>query len=203
MPPSSLFRVDSLLTDNEGRVITRNDDTAINVDWFLWDRKPESFVEAYIGGSWVGLECDVRSMTCNMGRELTDQPVEAGVATIVIDNRSGIYTDWQDERPPINESTAIRIKVRHPSLLSDIGEQIIWFGWAESFFQTWTRNDDEVTVTAVDSIAVLSEIGGALGWTSGSLNDNVPQRLEHLLARVGMAYSVSVRRARRSLTHQP
>lgn len=182
----------SLLSDAFNSVLTLDDGTAILVDWYEWDRQPKAIVEARFGDVWVPLECNIQSLNLSIGRDLTTEPVEAGVARIALDNTSGIFTDFQGDVAPLNEGTEIRVRLQHPRLDYDPETQLpftqttVWWGYVQEWEQRWSPGEDVIVVTAVDAIALLNEQGGALGWTSGDLGDTVGERMAHLFARVGL-----------------
>jgi hypothetical protein len=182
-------QIDALLADPYDKVLVCPDGSVLLVDWYTWDAKPHTIVEMKFGNGWERIECDVQSFRCTVGRDLTFETVEAGRAEISIDNRSGQFTNFVNNRPPINESTEVRLRIRHPTKDPAIthGEKVIWWGQVSNWEQEWTRVTDVVVVEAVDLIASLNEQGGALGWRSGSFGDTVPERLQHLIARVGLS----------------
>jgi hypothetical protein len=182
---------EQLLSTDRGQVIVlaKGADsakpTALRVGYFDWSHEPQVFLEAKIGRTWVGLECDVEAFEATMGRDRTDEAVETGTASITVTNISGRYTDAQGSNWPINESTEIRLRLRHPTL-SNRGEQIVWWGFVEEWVQEWDAGIDQIVISAIDGLGLLAEQGGALGWTAGGMNEMVPTRLRHLLSRVGV-----------------
>jgi hypothetical protein len=182
-------RIDALLSDPLNRVLVTDDGSALLVDWYDWDAKPHTIVEMRFRDGWVPIECDVQAFRCTVGRDLTFEQVEAGRAEISLDNRSGQFTNFVNNRPPINESTEVRLRLRHPTKNPDIthGEKVIWWGQVSNWEQEWTQVSDVVIVEAVDTIGLLSEQGGALGWRSGSFGDTPANRLRHLVNRVGLS----------------
>lgn len=169
-------------------VLTDESDVALIIDWFDWDNQPESFVELLLGNGWEQVQCDLESINANVGRDLTDEPVETGTATLRLRNVQGKYSDLTNEASALPAGTPIRIRLRHPTHTgSAAGETVIWHGYLYDWSQEWTKSTDTIVVTAVDAISFLAEQGGTLGWKVGSLGDSVYQRLDHLLERVGQA----------------
>jgi hypothetical protein len=146
--------VEEVLADRANMAIVTNADEAILLNWFTMSGKPETIIEMRFGNVWVPIQCDVQGLDFTVGRDQTDQPVEAGRAVIRLDNRSGRFTDWQGQQPPINEATQVRVIVQHP-LVSDIGRVCIFWGWVQEWEQEWTRSSDVVVINAVDVIALL------------------------------------------------
>lgn len=191
-------------TDPRGRVWTKSvpdaivpkvidpgsafEDEVLIVDWYEWSGQPESYIEMRFGDVWERVQCDVQSLTASVGRDLTSEAVEAGKCTIRFDNRSGRFTDWQDQVAPINEATEIRLRVRYPVTTSTLGEQVVWWGYVQEWEQEWDYSNDTVVVSAVDAVSLLVEQGGTLGWTAGGFNDTIHMRLTHLLSRAGLSY---------------
>jgi hypothetical protein len=181
-------QIDALLADPYDRILVCPDGSALLVDWYTWDLQPQSIVEMKFGTGWETVECDVQAFRCSVGRDLTFEQVEAGRAEISLDNRNGDFTNFVNGHPPIDESTEVRLRLRHPTKDPAIthGERVVWWGQVSNWQQEWTAATDVVVVEAVDLIASLNEQGGALGWRSGTFGDSVPNRLQHLIARVGL-----------------
>jgi len=181
-----MTEIDVILADDDGSVLTLEDGTALLVDWFTFDGKPASIIEARIGRVWHELQCDIEGFTATIGRDLTTQPVEAGVAQISLSNRGGQYSHFTDGQPSLAAGTEIRLRVISPTVQGTPTERVVWHGFVQEWAQEWTATVDRIWLTAVDAIALLAEQGGSLGWTSGTLGDSVFQRLDHLLERVGL-----------------
>ncbi len=99
---------------------------------------------------WVDATRKVRSFTVSRGRSNEQGEVDAGTATIVLDNRARLFD-------PVF-STGVRPMNRWRILEQFTGEtQSVFIGYAESYDQTWTQPFDAVaTVNCTDEFKILA-----------------------------------------------
>jgi hypothetical protein len=109
---------------------------------------------------YMDVSCDVRSLIWQSGATRSDGVLtrwEAGVATVVLDNRDGAYDVSQDPTagtPRLEPMIPLRIR---GCLAGDTNDIYLFMGYADDLAMGWDANGDAtVTVIATDGTKLLS-----------------------------------------------
>ena len=116
---------------------------------------PTLRVQFFILGSWVDVPItDVREVGINRGRKRFDQRNDAGVLTVVLDNRSGDYDPDKTNGPyfgALNEGLQVRFVATWNSTAT-----VMYRGFLESVDCDYGF-DPTATITCVDALARLAK----------------------------------------------
>ena len=103
---------------------------------------------------WIDATAYVRSFSVSRGRESERAEIDAGTATIVLDNRTGVFSS------PVVPTILPGIRPLNRWWIREqfTGEtRSIFLGYAEAYDQTWSGGVDAVaTVSCVDEFKVLA-----------------------------------------------
>lgn len=103
--------------------------------------------------TWVDVTADVRSFSTSRGRGDERTRVDAGTATLVLNNRN---REWD---PTTNSLLRPMNRWRIQAILPDASTEPVYLGYAESYDQQWpaTGHDAVTVVSCADEFKVLAQ----------------------------------------------
>jgi len=125
----------------------------------VWDVDAWDTAGAYWSGlepEWLDISCDTRTVRCEYGRRATTDRFVPGVATIVVDNRTG-WADPNASDPPgvltVRPGRPIRVSVDHDVY----GRRVLFRGFVDAMLPLYTPSDsDTVELSCLDALGEVN-----------------------------------------------